>query len=198
MTISIKLLKLPYYSLNPFPANINRSSHRRCSIKKVLLKIFAIFTKKHLCWSLFLIKLQAWRPATLFKTPTQVVFCEYCEILRTPILKNICEWLLLPKNIRKVTNEILNRELHFLCRDQNDFKNFQEISQRVFTCKKQSSKSVQWRPATLLKRRLWHRYFPVNFGKLLRTPFSIEHCWWLLLTCSKMTLEKPEQCAKHV
>ena len=27
------------------------------------------------------------------------------------------------------------------------------------------------RPATLLKKRLWHRCFPVNFAKSLRTPF---------------------------
>ena len=26
------------------------------------------------------------------------------------------------------------------------------------------------RPATLLKKRLWHRSFPVNFVKFLRTP----------------------------
>ena len=37
------------------------------------------------------------------------------------------------------------------------------------------------RPATLLKKRLWHRCFPVNFVKFLRTPFCIEHLWWLLL-----------------
>ena len=30
--------------------------------KKVVLKNFAVFTGKHLCWSLFLIKWQAWRP----------------------------------------------------------------------------------------------------------------------------------------
>ena len=36
-------------------------------------------------------------------------------------------------------------------------------------------------PATLLKKRLWHRCFPVNFVKFLRTPISIEHLWWLLL-----------------
>ena len=28
---------------------------------------------------------------------------------------------------------------------------------------------------TLLKEGLWHRYFPVNFGKFLRTSFYIEH-----------------------
>ena len=36
-------------------------------------------------------------------------------------------------------------------------------------------------PATLLKKRLWHRCFPVNFVKFLRTPFLTEHLWWLLL-----------------
>ena len=34
-------------------------------------------------------------------------------------------------------------------------------------------------PATLFKKRLWHRCFPVNFMKFLRTPFSIEH-WWCI------------------
>ena len=33
-------------------------------------------------------------------------------------------------------------------------------------------------PATLLKKRLWHRCFPVNFAKFLRTPFFIEHPWF--------------------
>ena len=36
-------------------------------------------------------------------------------------------------------------------------------------------------PATLLKKRLWHRCFPVNFVKFLRTLFLIEHVWWRLL-----------------
>ena len=33
------------------------------------------------------------------------------------------------------------------------------------------------RPATLLKKRLWHRCFPVNFVEFLRTPFFIKHLW---------------------
>ena len=32
---------------------INRSSHRRCSVKKDVLKNLAKFLGKHLCWSLF-------------------------------------------------------------------------------------------------------------------------------------------------
>ena len=31
------------------------------------------------------------------------------------------------------------------------------------------------KPTNLLKRRLQHRYFPVNIAKLLKTVFSIEH-----------------------
>ena len=34
-----------------------------------------------------------------------------------------------------------------------------------------SVRKVCLRPATLLKKRLWHRCFPVNFAKFLRTPF---------------------------
>ena len=37
------------------------------------------------------------------------------------------------------------------------------------------------RPETLFKKRVWHRCFPVNFVKLLRTPFFTEHLWWLFL-----------------
>ena len=46
-------------------------------------------------------------------------------------------------------------------------------------------------PATLLKKRLWHRCSLVNFAKFQRTLFITEHLWWLLLpfqpvfNCSK-------------
>ena len=35
--------------------------------------------------------------------------------------------------------------------------------------------------ATLLKKRLWQRCFPVNFSKFLRTLFFTKHRWWLLM-----------------
>ena len=37
------------------------------------------------------------------------------------------------------------------------------------------------RPATLLKKRLWHWCFPVNFAKFLRIPFLQNTSGWLLL-----------------
>ena len=36
------------------------------------------------------------------------------------------------------------------------------------------NKDAGLRPATLLQKRLWHRYFPLNFVKFLRTVFT-EH-----------------------
>ena len=71
-----------------------RSSHRRCSVKKGVLKKFGNFTGKHLCWSLFLIKLQA---QSLVKKRLQHwrFPVKFAEFLRTSILKNICERLLL-------------------------------------------------------------------------------------------------------
>ena len=73
-----------------------RSSHRRYSVKKSVLKIFANFTKEHLCWSLFLIMLQAFRPAILLKRDySAIVLVKLAKILRTSNLKNICERLLL-------------------------------------------------------------------------------------------------------
>ena len=38
------------------------------------------------------------------------------------------------------------------------------------------------RPGTLLKKRLWHRCFPVNFAKFLRLPFLQNTSGRLLLT----------------
>ena len=41
------------------------------------------------------------------------------------------------------------------------------LCQRLFF-----NKVAGLRPSTLLKKRLWHRCFPVNLAKFLRTPFS--------------------------
>ena len=59
-----------------------------------------------------------------------------------------------------------------------------QLYQRLFF-----NKVADLRPATLLKKRLWHRCFPVNFVKFLRTPLFTEHLWWLLLNKSKLILE---------
>ena len=42
------------------------------------------------------------------------------------------------------------------------------------TCTR-ASLQLYSQPATLFKKRPWHRYFPVNFVQFLRTPFFTEH-----------------------
>ena len=44
------------------------------------------------------------------------------------------------------------------------------------------------RPATLLKKRLWQRCFPVNFPKFLRMLILIEQLRWLLLYFTIVTI----------
>ena len=64
-------------------------------MKKGVLKNFANFTGKRMCWSPFLIKLQALGLELYYKeTPTQLVFFKFAKMLRTPILNSICERLL--------------------------------------------------------------------------------------------------------
>ena len=46
------------------------------------------------------------------------------------------------------------------------------------------------RPATLLKKSLWYRCFPVNVGKFLRTSFFTEHLRWLLLSSLQVYYEE--------
>ena len=53
---------------------------QKCSVKKMLLKI-SQNSGKHLCQSLFLIKLQAWLKNFIKKkTLAQVFSCDFCEI----------------------------------------------------------------------------------------------------------------------
>ena len=46
-----------------------------------------------------------------------------------------------------------------------------QLCQRLFF-----NKVGDLRPVALLKKRLWHRCFPVNFVKFLRTPFIYKFC----------------------
>ena len=60
-----------------------RSSRLQMFFKKGVLKNFANFIGKHLCRSLFLLKLQTLRLATLLKRDSNTVFsCKTCEIFK--------------------------------------------------------------------------------------------------------------------
>ena len=65
-----------------FTKRMSSSSHKRCSVKKGVLRNFTKLTGKHLCLGLFFNKVTGLRPATLLKKETlaQVLSCEFCEI----------------------------------------------------------------------------------------------------------------------
>ena len=72
--------------------------------------------------------------------------------------------------------------------DLRDFVKFtgKHLCQSLFF-----NKVAGLRPATLLKKRLWHRCFPVKFVKVLRTTFFIERLsWLLLLLVAQVAIEK--------
>ena len=69
---------------------------------------------------------------------------------------------------------------------KGDLRNFTKFTENHLCQSLFFNKVAGVRPATLLKNRLWHRCFPVNFVKFLRTPFFIELLWWLLLDRSKL------------
>ena len=72
-------------NFNPGNKAINsRNSHRRCSVKKGVLKNFAKFTGKHLCQSLFFNKVAGLR-----------VPVNFVKFLETPFLQNTSGQLLL-------------------------------------------------------------------------------------------------------
>ena len=60
---------------------MHRSSHGRCSLKKLLLKFFCIIHRRTPVLEFLFNKVAGLRPGTLLKkTPTQVFSCEYWEI----------------------------------------------------------------------------------------------------------------------
>ena len=79
-----------------------RSSHRRCTLKKAVLKNFANFTGKHLCQSLFLNKVANLGPATLLKkgSGTGVLLRILRKSLRTLFQQNTSGRMLLMVNMK--------------------------------------------------------------------------------------------------
>ena len=64
-------------------------------------------------------------------------------------------------------------------------RNFTKFTQKHLCYSLFFNKVAGLKPATLLKKRPWHRCFSVNFAKFLRTPLFTEHLWWLLLYGAK-------------
>ena len=69
---------------------LNGSSHRRCSVRKGVIRNFAKFTGKHLCQSPFFDKNAGFRLATLLKKRLwyRCFPVNFANFLRAPFLQN--------------------------------------------------------------------------------------------------------------
>ena len=67
------------------------------------------------------------------------------------------------RNLKKQRPEVF-------CRNRFSYK-FRKIHRKTPVPESLFNKVAVLRPATLLKKRLWYRCFPVNFVKFLRTRF---------------------------
>ena len=73
-------------------------------------------------------------------------------------------------------------------------RNFENLQEN--TCVRVSffNKVAGLRPATLWKKKLWHRCFPVNYVRFLRTPFLTEYLRWLLLNSALAIQDEMVNC----
>ena len=88
---------LPQSIRSKFGSFDSRGSHRRCSVKKGVLRNFSKLTGRYLCQSLFFNKVAGFRPATLLK---KRLWCRcfpvnFEKFLRTDLLQNTSGRLLL-------------------------------------------------------------------------------------------------------
>ena len=79
------------------------------------------------------------------------------------------------------------RTSHLRCSAKKDvLRNFAKFTGKDLCQSFFFNKVAGLRPATLLKKRPWHRCFPVNFAKFLRSPFLQNAFEQLLLYSAKL------------
>ena len=96
--------------------------------------------------------------------------------------------MLTDRSIHKIGNKdtlVANaRSSHWRCSmGKYVLRNFAKFTGKHLCQCRFFNKVAGLRPATLLKKRLWHRCFPEKFAKFLRTPFIRNTTGRLLLEC---------------
>ena len=119
--------------------------------RKGVLRNFVKFIGKHLCQSLFFNKVADLRPWSPFLA-----------------LKNRCR----DGGFRSNRPEVL-------CKKMCSLKIFTKFAGKRMRQGLFFAKVAGLRPANMSKKKLWHRCFPVNIAKFVRTPFFTEHLWAL-------------------
>ena len=101
-----------------------QKQHRRCSIKKDILKHFVIFTGKHLRMGLFFNKFAGHQACNFIKKRLQHSYflANIGKFIRKPILKNINErlhcWKVFFENVFQIRSELSKRNYWWLASEK--------------------------------------------------------------------------------
>ena len=102
--------------------------------------------------------------------------CEFCEILRTPFLQNTSGQLLLTRQSIlwscshwKKSSDCFQKQPPDVFYENRCSKKFHKIYSKHLCQSLFLIKFQVW--SNFIKKRLWHKCFPVNFAKSLRTSF---------------------------
>ena len=103
------------------------------------------------------------------------------EAFRIPYVVKVY-LLLISYFLKKTINGLaIFRSSHQRCfMKKGVLKNFAKFTEKHLYQSLLFNKAANLRPATLVKKRLWHRCFLIDFAKFLRISFFIEQLWWLL------------------
>ena len=106
--MNVKVWTYPYKNITCIPSwkDRFRSSQRRCSLRKGVLRNFSKFTGKHLCQRLYFNKVAGLRPATLLQKRLwhRCFPVNFEKFLRIPFLQNTSRRLLLPFHVISTWN----------------------------------------------------------------------------------------------
>ena len=100
-----------------------RTSSRRCSVKKVFLKM-SQNSRENTCWSLFFNKVADLKPATLLQrdSNTRCSSLNFAKFLETPFFKEYLRWLLL--KIRFLVMNYICEKKHVWRDNKHNSENF--------------------------------------------------------------------------
>ena len=125
--------------------------------KKAVLKNFAIFTGKHLCWNLFFNKNASLQGPSFIKKRLE-------NFLRTPVLKSICERLLL-----RVSLELFSIWTNNIGSEEDVFSKIKQNKNR--------SKTQLYEKNLPFHDVLYHFVF-LFFSTLRQTAFALHNRRW--------------------
>ena len=152
-----------------------RNSRPEAFCWKGILRNFAKFTGNICARVSFLVQLQAGGPRP--STSSQLGPRPLC-----PIREKLIAKITIVINYFHKTNLLDKTDQHICFRSSRP-----EVfcKKAVLEISRNSHENTCVRVSFLIllqaKKRLWHRCFPVNFTKFLRTPILTEHLWWPLL-----------------